>query len=278
LMRAVGAVAIATGRAGISSSAVMHRLLAYAAAFDLPVVTHAEDAALTAGASATDGETATRLGIPSAPAIAEALAVARDVRLAEATGAHLHIRTVSTADSIEIVARAKDRGVNVTCGTSPAHLLLNDSSITGFRTFARLSPPLRSEDDRLATVAALRDGTIDLVASGHDPRTQEEKRLPFTQAAPGMAAAATLMPLTLAALGDGDTVSRLVETLSAAPARIFGLPGGTLAKGGPADLTLFDSGRGWRIDAGADNTPFDRLPVTGRVAMTIKGGEIAYRA
>lgn len=281
LMQLAGAVGAATGRRGIASAAVMHRLLSYASAFGIRVVTHAEDADLTGDASATDGETATRLGLPSAPAIAESIAVARDIRLAEDTGAKIHIRTVTTAESIEIVARAKQRGVDVSCGTTPAHLLLNDTAATDYRSFARLSPPLRSENDRLSLVAALKDGTIDIVSSGHDPRTQEEKRLPYADAAPGMAGLETLLPLTLMALGDDAGLSRLIDLISAAPARLFGLPGGTLAKGAPADITLFDPGRAWRIDANtmthsAANTAFDRLPVSGRVHTTIKGGEIAY--
>jgi|TARA_R100000501_G_scaffold17911_1_gene34644 dihydroorotase len=283
LMREAGAAAAATGRSGIASTAVMHRLLSYSRAFDMTIVSHAEDADLVEGASATDGETATRLGLPSAPAIAESIAVARDTRLAEDTGARLHIRCISTAESAAIVARAKERGVRITCGTTPAHLLLNDAEATDYRSFARLSPPLRSETDRLAMVEALKDGTIDVVSSGHDPRTQEEKRLPWTQAAPGMAGLETLLPLTLMALGGDSAYSRLVEVLSSAPARIFGLPGGTLAEGAPADVTLVKPDRAWRIDASAlahpaANTPFDRLPVTGKVSMTIKGGEIVYKA
>ncbi|MGB7404195.1 MAG: dihydroorotase [Pacificimonas sp.] len=282
LMQEAGAAGVATGRAAISSSAVMHRLLSYASAFALPVVTHAEDSALVGSASATDGETATRLGLPSASAIAESIAVARDVRLAEDTGAALHIRTVTTAESLDIVRRAKDRGAAVTCGTTPAHLLLNDADATDYRSFARLSPPLRSEADRLALIEGLKDGAIDILASGHDPRTQEEKRLPFADAAPGMAGLETLLPLALAALGHDVSLARLVDLISGAPARIFGLPGGTLASGAPADITLFDPGASWRIDAdalshAADNTPFDRLPVSGRVKITIKGGEIAFR-
>ncbi|MGB3721802.1 MAG: dihydroorotase [Pacificimonas sp.] len=281
LMQAAGAVGASTGRAGIPSSAVMHRLLSYASAFGIRVVTHAEDAALAGEASATDGETATRLGLPSAPAIAESIAVARDIRLAEDVGARLHVRTVTTAESVEIVARAKARGVDVTCGTTPAHLLLNDTAATDYRSFARLSPPLRSENDRLALVTALREGVIDLVTSGHDPRTQEEKRLPYADAAPGMAGLETLLPLTLLALGDDVGPLKLVDLLSSTPARLFALPGGTLETGAPADVTLFDPGRAWRIDADAlthpaANTPFDRLPVSGRVKMTIKGGEVVF--
>nr|WP_317988419.1 dihydroorotase [Pacificimonas aurantium] len=282
LMRDAGAVAVATGRTAISDAATMYRLLQYAAGFGLTVVTHAEDSSLAGDSSVTSGQTATRLGLPAAPAVAEPLAVARDVRLAEAAGAKLHIRTVSMAESIEIIDRAKRRGVQLTCGTTPAHALLSDRELTGYRTFTKLSPPLRCEEDRTAVVDALRAGTIDIVCSAHDPRTQEDKRLPFADAAPGMAGLETLLPLTLMALGDEPDLARAAALLSGNPARIFGLPGGKLEAAAPADLVLFDPGASWRVDASAfdhaaGNTPFDRLPVSGRVEMTIKGGEIVYR-
>lgn len=282
LMKEAGAAGVATGRRGIPDTATMYRLLQYAAGFDLVTVSHCEDASLLGEASATAGETATRLGLPAAPAIAESIAVARDVRLAEAAGARLHIRVVSTAESVDIVRRAKARGARITCGTTPAHALLNDGEMTGYRTFARLSPPLRSDEDRRAVLAGLADGSIDTVSSAHDPRTQEEKRLPFAAAAPGMAGVETLLPLTLMSLGESGDAMRAVSLLSTTPARLFGLPGGTLAPGAPADIVLFDPNRAWRIDASAfghpaDNTPFDRLPVTGRVAATIKGGEVVFQ-
>ncbi|HEY0270597.1 MAG TPA: amidohydrolase family protein, partial [Sphingomonas sp.] len=239
LMKRAGAVAVATGRGWIADSGLMHRLLAYADMLDLIVITAAEDAGLTAGAVATDGETATRLGLPSAPAIAESIAVARDLMLAEETGARLHFHTLSTAGAFDLVRAAKRRGVRVTCGVSPAHLLLSDQAIGPFRTFARLSPPLRSEEDRKATVAAVRDGTVDLICSGHDPRGPEAKRLPYAFAEPGMAGAATLLTLALTLVRDGVIdLPRLFTLLAANPARLFGVPGGTLAVGAPADLVL----------------------------------------
>lgn len=283
LMKLAGAVGVATGRGWIADSGVMHRLMQYASGFDLVVVTHAEDGALAGTAAATAGEFATRLGLPSAPAFAEALAVARDVRMAEATGARLHIRQVTTAESIDIVRRAKARGVRVTCGVTPAHMLLGDQATLGYRTFARLSPPLRSETDRIAVIDGIVDGTIDIIASGHDPRTQEDKRLPFADAAPGMIGAETLLALALIPVHDGRlSLPALLARLSSNPARLFGLPGGRLAAGQPADLVLFDPSSSWRIDAdrlaaSSDNTPFDGMPVQGRVLMTVKGGEI-FRA
>ena len=281
LGQAAGAVGVATGRNGIAGSAVMHRLLSYASAFAMPVVTHAEDAALTAGAVATEGDYATRLGLAAAPAFAEGLAVARDIRLAEATGARLHIRQVTTAEGVALVRDAQARGVRVTAGVTPAHWLLNETAVAGFRSFARLSPPLRCDSDRLAVAQGLADGTITIIASGHDPRTQEEKRLPFADALPGMAGAETLLALALSLVQTGKMdLPAVLATMTAAPAALFGLPGGTLAPGAPADVVIFDEAAPWRIDGeafqGAGNTPFDGLPVSGRVRMTIKGGDVVW--
>jgi len=279
LMRNAGACAVATGRGWIADSGVMHRLLAYAGALDLLVISHAEDDGLTANAVATDSETASRLGLTSAPAVAEAMAVARDIALAEETGAALHFRQLTTARAFDLVRAAKRRGARVTCGITPAHLLLSDTAIGPFRTFARLSPALRDERDRLAAIEAVRDGTIDVVASGHDPRGPEAKRLPFADAAPGMAGAATLLALSLTLVRDGVIgLPRLFDMLSSTPARLLGLPAGGLAAGDEADLVLIDEGAPWKIDADnmagiAGNTPFDGLPVQGRVRKTIKGGQ-----
>lgn len=281
LCQEAGAVGCATGRAGIADSGVMHRLLQYARGFDMVVVVHAEDAGLTGSAVATEGEFATRLGLPAAPAFAEAIRVARDLRLAEATGCALHIRQVTTAESIELVRDAKARGLPVTCGVTPAHFLLGEQSVSGYRTFARLSPPLRHDDDRRAVVAGLIDGTIDVIASGHDPRTQEDKRLPFADAAPGMIGAETLLSLALTLTHEGMALDAVLAALTATPARIFGLPGGVVAEGAAADLILFDAQAPWRIDADASvaaaaNTPFDGMAVQGRVTMTVKGGDIVW--
>ncbi|MFZ4111041.1 MAG: dihydroorotase [Polymorphobacter sp.] len=283
LGQAAGAVGVATGRLGIASSAVMYRLLAYSRAFDMTVVSHAEDAALTAGSVATEGEYATRLGLAAAPAFAEGLAVARDIRLAEATGARLHLRQVTTAEGLDHVRAARARGVAVSAGVTPAHWLLNETAVAGFRSFARLSPPLRSDADRRAVEAAIGDGTISVIASGHDPRSQEEKRLPFADAAPGMAGAETLLALALSLVRNGTlSLAAALKTMTSAPAALFGLPGGSLAVGAPADVVLFDEQAPWRIAGerfiGAGNTPFDGIPVAGRVRMTIKGGDIVWRA
>ncbi|HWL47502.1 MAG TPA: amidohydrolase family protein [Sphingomonadaceae bacterium] len=279
LMKAAGACAVATGRNWIAHSGVMHRLLAYASALDMLVVSHAEDGGLIGNAVATDGETATRLGLPSAPAAAEAIAVSRDLALAEETGARLHFHQLTTARAFDLVRAAKRRGVRVSCGISPAHLLLSDTAIGPYRTFARLSPPLRDETDRLAAIEAVRDGTIDILCSAHDPQGPEAKRLPYADAAPGMAGAETLLTLSLTLVRDGVIdLPRLFALLSAAPAALLGVPGGTLSVGAEADLILVDAETPWRIDAdrmaaSEGNSPFDGLPVQGKVLKTIKGGQ-----
>lgn len=278
LMKAAGAKAVSTGRRWVADSGVMHRLLSYAAAFDLTVVAHSEDGGLTGGAVATAGETASRLGLPAAPAAAEAMAIARDLALVEATGAAIHFRQVTTAAGFALVRRAKAQGLPVTCGITPAHLFLSDLATADFRTFAHLSPPLRSEADRQACLQAVADGTIDVIASGHDPRGPEDKRLPFADSAPGAAGAETLLALSLNLVRDGlIPLDRLFTLLAANPARILGLDGGVLREGAPADLILVDEHAPWRVDsdkmrAAAGNTPFDKLPVQGRVLRLWKGG------
>ena len=282
IFASAGARAVGTGRRWIAEAGVMHRVLAYARDLDIAVVTHAEDGGLVADAVATAGETATRLGLAASPAVAEALAVARDLMLAEDTGARLHIRQVTTAAGFDLVRAAKRRGVRVTCGITPAHLHLSDIAMSDFRTFANLSPPLRDESDRRAALAAIADGTIDVIASGHDPQGAEAKRLPFADAAPGMAGAETLLPLALMLVRDGlITLPGLFALMARNPAIVLGLDTGTLAPGKPADLVLFDPAAPWRISGeaftgSAGNTPFDGLPVQGRVARVWKGGrEIA---
>ena len=278
LMQEAGARAVATGRRWIADSGVMLRLLQYAAMLGLVVVTHAEDGGLVGEASATAGEIATRLGLPAAPAEAEALAIARDIALAELAGARLHIRQVTTARGFDLVRAAKARGLPVTCGITPAHFLLSDLATVDFRTFARLSPPLRPEADRQAALAAIADGTVDVIASGHDPRGPEDKRLPFADAAPGMAGAETLLATTLGLVRDGVIdIPRAFELLSTNPAKLLGAPAGALLAGLEADLALVDPEAPWIIDrrkmeATADNTPFDRQGTQGRVLGLWKGG------
>ncbi|WEK43076.1 MAG: amidohydrolase family protein [Candidatus Sphingomonas colombiensis] len=278
ICQSAGACAIGTGRRWIADSGVMRRVLDYARDLGLTLITHAEDAGLTGEAVATTGETATRLGLPAAPAVAEALAITRDLMLAEDADAAIHIRQVTTAAGFDLVRAAKRRGVKVTCGITPTHLMLSDNAMSDFRTFAHLSPPLRAEDDRRAALIALADGTIDVLCSGHDPRGPEEKRLPYADASPGASGAETLLALALGIARDEEiALDRLFALLARNPARVLGTEAGTLNPGAPGDVVLIDDQAPWLIDAEhmvgkAGNTPFDGLPVQGRVRRVFKGG------
>lgn len=278
LMREAGARGVATGRHWIGDSGAMLRLLQYAAMLDLVVVCHAEDAGLSGHAAATAGEMATRLGLPSAPAEAELLAIARDITLAEMAGARVHFRQVTTKPALDLIRQAKARGLPVTAGVTPAHFMLSDLATADFRTFARLSPPLRPESDREAVRDAISDGTIDVIASGHDPRGPEDKRLPFADAEPGMAGAETLLAMVLTLVRDEVIdLPRAFDLIASAPARLLGVEAGALSEGYEADIALIDPEKPWIIDsrkmeASAGNTPFDGQPTQGRVTKLWKGG------
>ena len=232
---------------------------------------------------ATEGELATRLGLPGIPAAAEAILIARDLRLAELTRGRVHFAHVSTEEGIELIRRAKQSGAAVTCDTAPPYFDLNETAIGYFRTYAKLSPPLRPERDRQAVAAGLRDGTIDAVASDHMPRDPDDKRLPFDQASPGGTGLATLLSLVLTQVhGHGLPLARAIELLTVAPARLLGADGaGRMKVGAPADLCLFDPDRIWQVQAGrlpgrAQNTPFDGRALEGRVLATFKGGRKVF--
>lgn len=278
LMRDAGAKGVATGRQWIADSGVMLRLLQYAAMLDMPVIAHAEDAALVGDAVATAGEYATRRGLPSAPAQAEAIAIARDLALAEMAGARVHFRQVTTRAGLDLIRKAKAAGQAVTAGVTPAHFVLSDLATAEFRTFARLSPPLRSEADRQCVREAIGDGTIDVISSGHDPRGPEDKRLPFSDAEPGMAGAETLLAMVLSLVRDEVIdMPRAFDLVSRNPARLLGVKAGALAVGYEADIALIDPEKPWiiqsaRMEASAGNTPFDGQPTQGRVLGLWKGG------
>lgn len=278
LMKEAGARGVSTGRGWIADSGMMLRLLQYAAMLDLTVVAHPEDSGLSAGAAATAGEIATRLGLPSAPAETETLALARDIALAEMSGARVHFRQVTTARGFDLIREAKARGAKVTCGITPAHFMLSDLATADFRTFTRLSPPLRCEADRQAALAAIGDGVVDVISSGHDPCGAEGKRLPFADAEPGMAGAETVLAMTLGLIRD-EVIdeSRAFELLASNPAKLLGVKAGALVEGFEADIAIVDPDAPWFVDrtkmeSSAGNTPFDRQGTQGRVTALIKGG------
>jgi dihydroorotase len=282
LLREAGAVAFTDGARAIGPARLMRLALSYAAGFGARIVQHPEEPTLAEGGAATDGELATRLGLPGIPAAAEPILVARDIRLAALTGGAVHFAHVSTGDALELIRRAKQDGLNVTCDTAPPYFDLNETAIGDFRTYAKLSPPLRRESDRLAVCAALADGTIDAIASDHQPRDPDDKRLPFAQAAAGGAGLATLLAVTLAQVHGGTlSMAQAIGLLTVRPARLLGCTGGSLAKGAPADLCLFHPERAWQVEAGAlpgkaQNTPFDGRPLEGRVIGTWKAGRRVF--
>ena len=281
LLHEAGAIAFTDGTRAIGSPRLMRLALSYARGFGGRIVQHPEDPVLAAGGSATEGELATRLGLPGIPAAAEAILVARDIRLAQLTGGAVHFAHVSTAEALELIRRARAAGIAVTCDTAPPYFDLNETAIGDFRTYAKLSPPLRPETDRQAVCAALADGTIDAIASDHQPRDADDKRLPFAQATPGGAGLATLLGVTLAQVHGGVlSLGAAIEKLTSRPARLLGVVA-RLGKGDPADLCLFHPERIWQVEAGklpgkARNTPFDGRALEGRVLGTWKAGRRVF--
>ncbi len=282
LLKAAGAVGFTDGLHAVSDAVVMRRVLAYASGFDALIVQHAEEPSLTQGAVATEGEIATRLGLPAGPAIAEAMMLERDLRLVELTGARYHAAHVSTGAAVAELAGAKRRGLDVSADTAPAYFALNETSLLDYRTFARLSPPLRSEDDRRAIVDGLVSGAIDVIASDHWGQDQEAKRLPFAQAGPGAVGTETMLQLALELYHKGEIpLLDLLAKMTVNPANLLGLDLGVMAKGRPADLTLFDLDRPCRIEednlaSKSKNTPFDSRPVQGMVMATMVDGRMIY--
>ena len=282
LLREAGAVAYTDGKRAVASTQLMRRVLSYARAFGGRVVQHPEDPTLAEGGAATEGELATRLGLPGIPLVAEAILVARDIRLARLTGGALHFGHVSTAEAVELIRRAKAEGLDVTCDTAPPYFDLNETAIGGYRTYTKLSPPLRPEADRLAVAAGLVDGTVDAIASDHQPRDADDKRLPFAQASAGGAGLATLLGITLAqTIGGSLGLDQAIALLTFRPARLLGSGAGTLARGAPADCCLFHPERLWQVQSGklpgkAQNTPFDGRALEGKVLGTWKAGRRVF--
>ena len=283
LLREAGAVAFTDGTRAVGSARLMRLALAYARGFGARIIQHPEDPSLGGGA-ATESLFSARLGLPGIPAAAEAILVARDIRLAELTGGAVHFAHVSTGEALELIRRAKDRGLAVTCDTAPPYFDLNETAIGDFRTYAKLSPPLRKDADRLAVAAALADGTIDAVASDHQPRDADDKRLPFAQAAPGGCGLVTLLGVTLVPVHNGAlSLPQAIELLTSRPADLLGVASGRIAKGAVADLCLFHPERAWQVVSGAlpgkaQNTPFDGRALEGVVLGTWKAGRRVFGA
>ncbi|WP_322517398.1 dihydroorotase [Rhodopseudomonas palustris] len=282
LLKAAGAVAFSDGDRSVMNARVMRSALTYARDFDALIVHHTEDPDLVAEGVMNESEFATRLGLSGVPNAAEAVVLERDVRLAALTGGRYHAASLTCIESLEILQRARDSGINVSASVSINHVTLNENDIGPYRTFLKLSPPLRTEDDRKALIAAVSSGLIDVIMSDHNPQDVEVKRLPFAEAAAGAIGLETMLPAGLRLLhaGELDLVS-LIRAMSTRPAELLGLPSGTLRAGSPADLIVIDLDTPWIVDPNelkskCKNTPFDEARFSGRVVRTIVGGRTVY--
>jgi dihydroorotase len=284
LLAEAGAVLFTNGDKPILNSRVLRRALSYATAFEALVAHRPEDPFLAEGGVVHEGELAARLGLPGIPAAAEAIMAERDLSLAELTGGRLLLDMLSSAQTLPALKRAKQRGVKAFASVNVHHLVLNEQDIDGYRTFAKLSPPLRSEDDRKALIQAVADGLIDVIVSGHDPQPAEEKRLPFEEAAFGAVGLESLLPAALTLHHNGDApLNTLIRAMTQRPAELLKLPAGRLAKGAPADIILIDIGAPFRLDSDklrskSNNSPFDEKTLQGAVKRTFIAGKTVFGA
>jgi dihydroorotase len=282
-LRQAGCVAITDDGKPVGSALLMRRALEYASMFKMVVIEHCEDPSLKGDGVAHEGAVAARLGLRGIPACAESIMAERDISLAELTGGHVHVAHMSVRQTLRAVRAGKERGIHVTCEVTPHHFTLTDEAIRGYDTNTKMNPPLREDADRLAMLEGLRDGSIDVIATDHAPHHADEKALEFDKAPFGIVGLETAIPLCVSALIESGLIGwpRLIELLSAAPARILNVPGGTLAEGGPADITVIAPHADVTIRAGelkskSKNTPFDGWTLKGAAAATIVGGRIVF--
>ncbi len=278
ILSQAGALAFTDADNAIADALVMRRAMSYAATFDLLIVHHPEEPALARNGQMNEGEMSTRLGLAGIPALAEVMMIERDLRLVELTGARYHASHVTTAAGVDAIRQAKARGLAVSCDTAPHYFTLTDAATANYRTFAKVTPPLRGEADRLAVIEGIRDGTIDVIVSDHCPQDQDSKRLPFFPAEPGIIGLESLLPLTLALHHEhGIPLIELIRRMTSAPAKLLRMKEGTLAAGQPADFVLFDPDLAWTLQpdqmkSKSKNSPFEDFPVRGRALETIVGG------
>jgi len=282
LLKAAGAVAFTDGAKTVTNAQVMRRALVYARDFDALIVHFTQDPDLVGEGVMNEGEFASRLGLVGVPKAAETVVLERDLRLVALAQGRYHAASITCADSLEVLRRAKDKGLMVTAAASINHLTLNEIDVGSYRTFCKLAPPLRAEADRMALVEALASGLIDAVMSDHDPQDVETKRLPFAEAAPGAIGIETMLAASLRLVHSGDiALPVLLKAMSTRPAALLGLPGGTLRPGSPADVVVFDPDTPWVLDRAelkskCKNTPFDEARLQGRVTRTIVAGRTVY--
>jgi dihydroorotase len=282
LLKAAGAVAFTDGAKTVENAQVMRRALAYARDFGALIVHHTEDSNLVGDGVMNEGEFATRLGLLGVPKAAETVVLERDLRLVALTDGYYHAASITCGESLDVLRRAKDDGLNVSAAVSINHVTLNENDIGPYRTFLKMSPPLRAEDDRKLMVEALSSGLIDVVMSDHNPQDVETKRLPFAEAAPGAIGLETMLVAGLRLVHNGELdVKALLRAMSTRPAELLGLPGGTLRSGAPADVIVIDTEVPWVLDptklkSKCKNTPFDEARLQGRIVRTIVDGRTVY--
>jgi dihydroorotase len=282
LLKAAGAVAFTDGERSVTNALVMRRALTYAGDFDALIVHHTEDPDLIGDGVMNEGEYAARLGLLGIPKAAETVLLERDIRLVALTGGRYHAASITCGESLEVLKRAKEAGLKVTASASINHLTLNENDIGSYRTFFKLAPPLRAEDDRKALVAAVASGLIDVVMSDHNPQDVETKRVPFAEATPGAIGLETMLSAALRLVHSGEIeLMALLRAMSSRPAELLGLPGGSLRPGAPADVIVVDGDMPWVLDPAelkskCKNTPFDEARMTGRVVRTIVAGRTVY--
>jgi len=282
-LKRAGVVAITDDGDCVQSNDLMRRAVEYAKMFDLPVMDHCQDQSMTQGAVMNEGVMSTRLGLRGWPNAAEDLIVARNVILSEYTGAHIHLQHISSRFSVDIIRRAKQRGARITAEATPHHIALTDDLLTTYDTHFKMNPPLRTEVDRQALIAGLRDGTLDIIATDHAPHTDYEKDKEFDYAPNGIIGLETALPVTLDILVRKNKFKLpfVIDLMTRRPARLINLPGGTLAAGAEADICIFDPAEKWLYDAKvgfskSSNSPWSGQTLTGRVKTTIVGGRIVF--
>jgi dihydroorotase len=283
LLKRAGAIAFSNGKSSITNTRVMRNVLNYSKDFGALIVHHTEDPYLSGSGVMNSGEVATRLGLPGVSKVAETIVLERDVRLVEMTGARYHAATITCEESLDVVRKAKARGLHVTCGVSINHLTLNEIDIGSYRTFLKVRPPLRHEDDRQAMVRGIANGEIDVIVSSHDPQDVDVKRRPFSEAADGAVGLETLVPAALRLHHSGDlSLIDLLRPMTINPAKLFGLPTGRLSPGAPADLIIVDLGEPWVVNkdllrSRSKNSAFDESKMQGRVLRTLVAGQTVYQ-